>query len=125
MKLYLDKLDIIIYICIYKSGGNVPAQKKRTVEIEYYNTMLPYFTRDFLERVANIRFCFCQGLISHNDFEILEFSIKEIKELLNKKLIDRIKWHGERLDEYLKDAPAALILVNGYNDLFTTMDFTL
>lgn len=104
---------------------SLKCDKERLNKIEYYNTMLPYFTRDFFERVANIRFCFCEGLISHNDFEILEFSIKEIKELLNKKLIDRIKWHGEKLDDNLKNAPAALILVNGYNDLFTTMEFTL
>jgi hypothetical protein len=104
---------------------SLKCDKERLNKIEYYNTMLPYFTRDFFERVANIRFCFCHGLISHNDFEILEFTIKEIKELLNKKLIDRIKWHGERLDEHLKDASSALILVNGYNDLFTTMEFTL
>lgn len=104
---------------------SLKCDKERLNKIEYYNTMLPYFTRDFFERVANIHFCLCQGLISHDEFEILEFSINEIKERLNKKLNDRIKWHGERLDEYLKDSSAALILVNGYNDLFTTMEFTL
>lgn len=83
------------------------------------------FPRDFFERVANIHFCFCQGLISHDDYEILEYSIKEIKELLNKKIKDRIKWHGERLDEYLKDSSAELILINGYNDFFKTMEFKL
>ena len=104
---------------------SLKCDKERLNKIEYYNTMLPYFTRNFFERVANIHFCFRQGLISYNDLEILEFLIKDIKELLNKKLNDRIKWHGERLDEHLKDASAALIIVNGYNDLFTTMEFTL
>lgn len=34
-KLCLDKMYIMIYICIYQSGGNVPAQK-RTVEMKTY-----------------------------------------------------------------------------------------
>lgn len=99
--------------------------KERLYKMEFYNTMLPYFTRDFFERVANCRFCFFKGFIEYNDFQILEDLIKEIKTLLNKKLEARIKWHGERLDEHFKDATAALILCNGYNDLFTSMEFSV
>lgn len=99
--------------------------KERLYKMEYYNTMLPYFTRDFFERVANCHFCFCRGFITYNDFEILEDLIKEIKTLLNKRLEARIKWIGDRLDEHLKNPTAALILCNGYNDLFTTMEFSV
>lgn len=99
--------------------------KERLGKMEFWNTMLPYFTRDFFERVANCRFCFFKGFIDYNHFKILEDLINEIKTLLNKKLEDRIKWHGDRLDEHLKDATAALILCNGYNDLFTTMEFSV
>ena len=99
--------------------------KERLNKMEFWNTMLPYFTRDFFERVANCRFCFFKGFIEYNDFQILEDLITEIKTLLNKKLEDRIKWHGEKLDNHLKDATAALILCNGYNDLFTTMEFSV
>ena len=99
--------------------------KERLYKMEFWNTMLPYFTRDFFERVANCRFCFFKGFIDYNHFQILEDLINEIKTLLNKKLEARIKWHGDRLDEHLKDATAALILCNGYNDLFTTMEFSV
>lgn len=99
--------------------------KERLYKMEFYNTMLPYFTRDFFERVANCRFCFCKGFIDYNHFQILEDLIEEIKTLLNKKLEARVKWLGDRLDEHLKDATAALILCNGYNDLFTTMEFSV
>lgn len=99
--------------------------KERLDKIEFYNTILPYFTRDFFERVANCRFCFFKGFIEYNDFQILEDLIEEIKTLLKKKLEARIKWHGDRLDEHLKGATAALILCNGYNDLFTSMEFSV
>lgn len=99
--------------------------KERLYKMEFWNTMLPYFTRDFFERVANCRFCFFKGFIDYNHFEILEELINEIKTLLKKKLEARIKWHGDRLDEYLKGANAALILCNGYNDLFTSMEFNV
>ena len=46
----------------------------------------------------------------------------EAIERLNYRLI----WHGARLDEYLKNASAALIMVNCCNDLFKPlgMEFT-
>lgn len=42
-KLHLDKMYIMVYICIYQSGGNVPAQKKDGYNMKKKNYKECYF----------------------------------------------------------------------------------
>lgn len=89
----------------------------RVEEAEPYFTTIPYIFRDFLYRRGALYFAYEIGILEPEDLLILSDMAKEIFKKLNEKLNDRLKWHGERLDEHLGNVPAALVLVNCCNDL--------
>lgn len=92
---------------------------KRVEEAEPYYTTIPYILRDFLERRGALHFAFENGILDNDEFSILSDLSNEILKKLNEILNNRLKWHGERLDEHLgMNVPAALVMVNCCNDIF-------
>ena len=94
---------------------------KRVEEAKPYYTTLPYIMRDFIERCGAFHFAYKWGILDSEYFLILSDMSREILKKLNEKLNDRLKWHGERLDENLGNVPAALVMVNCCNDLFNPL----
>ena len=109
----IDKIDIYDYF--YKGFEN---DLKRVEDAEPYYTTLPYIMRDFIERCGAFHFARIYNFFEFEDIDNLWDLQKEILKKLNEKLNDRLKWHGARLDEYLGNVPAALVMVNCCNDLF-------
>ena len=95
---------------------------KRVDDTDYFYTTLPYVLRDCLDRRAALHFAFVNGILDHEEFSILSDWAKDVLKKLNEKLNDRLKWHGERLDEHLGNVPAELIMVNLLNDLFKPLE---
>ena len=115
--------EIYIYDYFHKGLEN---DLKRVEEAEPYYTTIPYILRDFIERRGAIHFAYNSGILEPEGLLILSDMSKEILKKLNEKLNDRLKWHGSRLDEYLGNVPADLVMVNCCNDLFKPlgMEFT-
>lgn len=109
----IDEMDIYDYFL--KGFEN---DLKRVEEAEPYYTTIPYILRDFLERRGALHFAYNSGILETEGLLILSDMSKEILKKLNEKLNDRLKWHGSRLDEYLGNVPADLVMVNCCNDLF-------
>lgn len=90
---------------------------KRVENTDCYCTTVPYIFRDCLERRAALHFAFENGILDHEEFSLLSDWSKEVLKKLNEKLNYRLKWHGDRLDEYLGNASSYLVMVNCCNDL--------
>lgn len=99
---------------------------KRIEDTDYFYSTLPYVLRDCLDRRSALHFSFVNGILDHEEFSILSDWANDVLKKLNERLNYRLIWHGARLDEYLKNASAALIMVNCCNDLFKPigMEFT-
>lgn len=110
--MHIDEIDIYDYFL--KGFEN---DLKRVEEAEPYYTTIPYILRDFLERRGALHFAYNNGILEPEGLLILSDMSKEILKKLNEKLNDRLKWHGARLDEYLGNVTADLVMVNCCNDL--------
>jgi hypothetical protein len=117
----IDEIDIYDYFL--KGFEN---DLKRVEEAEPYHTTIPYILLDFLERRGALNFAYNSGILEPEGLLILSDMSKEILKKLNEKLNDRLKWHGDRLDEHLGNVTANLVMVNCCNDLLKPlgMDFT-